>query len=291
MIQDRSRTLLERTIRSALYAEVMALKPGNVHRYAGGHGMTAGQFLESAEAIAPILADPALSVGERILAAVTATRERVGCNTNLGIVLLYAPLIRAFEMAGDVAGLHDRLQTVLASLDRMEAARTFEAICLAAPGGLGVAPRYDVHQPPEGTLLQAMAAAQHRDRIARQYVTCYDDIFGLGLKVFCEFLRCWGGVEWAAVACYLSFLREFPDSHVERKFGGEVAREVQKKSALVLGKFITYSNPEEATPFLLEFDRELKEAGINPGTSADLTAACLLVHEFNELTADSEKRF
>jgi triphosphoribosyl-dephospho-CoA synthase len=289
--QGRIRILLERTIRSALRAEVMALKPGNVHRYAGGHGMTAGQFLESAEAIAPILADPALSVGERILAAVTATRVRVGCNTNLGIVLLYAPLIRAFEMADDAAGLHDRLRTVLAGLDRTEAARAFKAICLAAPGGLGEAPRYDVHRPPEGTLLEAMAAAQHRDRIARQYVTCYDDIFGLGLKVFCEFLRRWGGVEWAAVACYLSFLTEFPDSHVERKFGEEVAREVQKKSAPVLGKFTTYSNPEEATPFLLVFDRELKKAGINPGTSADLTAACLLVHGLSELTADAGQRF
>jgi triphosphoribosyl-dephospho-CoA synthase len=70
-----------------------------------------------------------------------------------------------------------------------------------------------------------------------------------------------------------------------------VAREVQKKSAPVLGKFTTYSDPEEATPFLLEFDRKLKEAGINPGTSADLTAACLLVHELIELTADSDQRF
>ena len=67
----------------ACRAEIEALKPGNVHRFADGHRMTAGQFLESAEVSAPLVSEPHASVGRRILGAVTATRERVGTNTNL----------------------------------------------------------------------------------------------------------------------------------------------------------------------------------------------------------------
>ena len=36
-----------------------------------------------------------LTVGERILSAVQATQEAVGLNTNLGIILLCAPMIQA----------------------------------------------------------------------------------------------------------------------------------------------------------------------------------------------------
>ena len=55
---------------AACEAELSALKPGNVHVFADGHGMTVADFRRSAAAAAPGLTDPALGVGARILAAV-----------------------------------------------------------------------------------------------------------------------------------------------------------------------------------------------------------------------------
>ncbi len=58
-----------------------------------------------------------------------ATRQAVGTNTNLGIVLLCAPLIRAAEMAG--GDLRENLGKVLDGLDVEDTAAVFEAIVLA----------------------------------------------------------------------------------------------------------------------------------------------------------------
>ena len=73
--------------------------------YAGGHGRTVGDFQKRAAVTAEVLGRPGLSVGERIQGSVEATSKAVGCNTNLGIVLLCAPLAHA-ALAGDAgAGL------------------------------------------------------------------------------------------------------------------------------------------------------------------------------------------
>ena len=77
--------------------ELAAPKPGNVHVFANGHRMTADDFIRSAEAAAGPLTAPAARVGQRILDAVEATQNVVGANTNLGIVLLCAPLAAAAE--------------------------------------------------------------------------------------------------------------------------------------------------------------------------------------------------
>ena len=120
--------------RAACEAELDALKPGNVHRHAEGHGMTVADFVRSAEVSAPHIADHRLGVGARVLAAVEATRAACGQNTNLGILLLAAPLAAAAEAEG---GLREALDRLLAGLDREDAVAVYAAIRLAAPGGLG----------------------------------------------------------------------------------------------------------------------------------------------------------
>ena len=79
----------------ACLLELEALKPGNVHAYADGHGMTVSDFRTSARVASGAIAQVGIRVGERISAAVAATVDAVKCNTNLGIVLLAAPLVHA----------------------------------------------------------------------------------------------------------------------------------------------------------------------------------------------------
>ena len=160
--------------------ELESPKPGNVHLFAPGHRMEAQDFLDSAEAAAPAISALAPGVGGRILAAVEATKARVGQNTNLGIVLLCAPLAEAALRFPDLP-LQAGLERTLAGLTQNDAALCFEAIALAQPAGLGEAPEHDVSAPARVTLLEAMRAAAARDRIAFQYVNDFCDIFGLGL--------------------------------------------------------------------------------------------------------------
>jgi len=263
--------------RDACLAELAALKPGNVHAFAGGHGMSTADFERSAAASAAAMGAPALSVGERILEAIRRTREAVGCNTNLGIVLLCAPLAQA-ALSGAGGSLRERLQAVLKRLDVADAERAFAAIQLAEPAGLGDAPEHDVRAQAAVSLAVAMAAAADRDRIAAQYTSAFADVFDLGLPRLRSGLIRWRSESWATTSAYLAFLAGLPDSHIARKYGVERAQAVCAMARPYAERLDEADDPERLAPDLLAFDRDLKAAGINPGTSADLTVACLFVH-------------
>nr|WP_255635850.1 triphosphoribosyl-dephospho-CoA synthase [Azospirillum sp. 412522] len=274
------RTLVEEAVFTACRLELMALKPGNVHIHAEGHGMSVAQFLDSAAAIAPILATPGRPVGDAILRAVGATREVAGCNTNLGIVLLLAPLAAAALCRDKGEPLRLRLARVLDGLDVADAADAFAAIRLALPAGLGAADQHDVAGTPRVDLRAAMAAAADRDLIARQYATAFADVFTFGVARGRSALRRGAGAAEAASAIHLGFMALHPDTHIARKHGAAVAERVRQQAfrlerRLAVGP--AFGGTPDAGRRLLAFDRALKRRGLNPGTSADLTVACLFV--------------
>jgi triphosphoribosyl-dephospho-CoA synthase len=257
----------------ACRTEIAALKPGNVHVYADGHRMTAADFEASAAAAAPYIAAPDLTAGECIHAAMRATWDAVGQNTNLGILLLAAPLAHAALCTAD--NLRNALRHVLDNLTVADAAEAFAAISLANPGGLGEAPEQDVRRPPAVTLTAAMRLAQHRDRIARQYATAYEDIFETAVPALKDGMARSGDAASAATYAYLTMLAAFPDTHIVRKYGADIAEGVRREAAPHLAALKIELRPENRTAALLAFDWSLKERAINPGTTADLTVAAL----------------
>ncbi|MFU0506751.1 triphosphoribosyl-dephospho-CoA synthase [Pseudaminobacter sp. NGMCC 1.201702] len=259
--------------------EIEALKPGNVHLFADGHRMSADQFLTSASVSSGPLTDPSLSVGTRIREAVRATQDAVATNTNLGIILLCAPLARAAEMPGK--DLRASLQTVLDAMDLDDTAAVFEAIVLASPGGLGSASKHEVREKPKVHLLDAMGEARDRDMIARQYVTGFADIFEVGLPALDAALSRGETGMWPTIRAYLSFLTTLPDSHVLRKHGAVIAGELCEEAIAVQALLDEAGDETERIAILKAFDEKLKVRGVNPGTSADLTVACLLVHSLS----------
>jgi len=250
-------------------AELQANKPGNVHAFSDGHGMVLADFVASAKAAAVVIALPDLSVGQRIKQAIDATWDAVNCNTNLGIVLLAAPLIEA-------AVKEKPLADVLADLTQDDATEAFAAIVKASPAGLGDSDMYDVKTPPQCTLLQAMREAAPRDKIAYQYANNYPDVLELGIPLYRQVLTRWQNSAWATTEVYLAFLAKCPDSHVVRKYGLSVAEGVQKKAEIHHEALLGCDNPKTFLGELLRFDQALKNQHINPGTSADLTVATLL---------------
>jgi triphosphoribosyl-dephospho-CoA synthase len=268
----------------ACLAELDAPKPGNVHRFAPGHRMSLEDFARSAEASAVPIAARDARVGARVRAAVAATLSAVGQNTNLGIILLCAPLAAAAEIA-DVA-LRPALASVLDVLDRTDAADVFSAIAAANPGGLGRAARHDVNAPATATLREAMAEAAGRDRIARQYVTVYEDIFSLGLPALAAARGRQGDPRWSTLAVYLTFLAAMPDTHILRKFDAATAEAVRREAAGWRDAFAAARDPAGMTEGLLSWDAALKSRGINPGTSADLTVATLFASSLSSMRGD-----
>ena len=145
--------------------ELDAPKPGNVHVFANGRRLDVKDFERSAAAAAGPLTAPGQRVGARILGAVDATAAAVETNTNLGIILLCAPLAAAAETFS--YDLRSSLSQALRTLDRDDAELAFKAIVRASPAGLGRAERHDVFAPATGTLREAMAEAADRDRVAQ----------------------------------------------------------------------------------------------------------------------------
>jgi triphosphoribosyl-dephospho-CoA synthase len=272
---DRCAASIAAAFVAACRDELAAPKPGNVHVFADGHRMTAADFMRSAQAAAGPLTEPGVRVGRRIREAVAATFAAVGMNTNLGIVLLGAPLAAAAEAGGD---LEPALARVLDGLDIADADDAFRAIVQASPGGLGRAERHDVRAPATVTLQAAMAEAAGRDRIARQYATNYGDVFAVGEPALVAALAQGWDTPFATLAVYLAFLASAPDSHVVRKHGLGRAEDLQAEATRWHGRLRGCADPQALLPELLRWDAALKADAINPGTSADLTVATLFAH-------------
>jgi triphosphoribosyl-dephospho-CoA synthase len=266
---------------AACLDELDAPKPGNVHVLAPGTRKTVADFMASAKAAAAPLTQTGARVGTRILGAVEASVTAGPRNTNLGIILLCAPLAAAAERVAP--DLRAALAAQLETLDREDARLAFRAIALAAPGGLGTAPRHDVHEPATVTLREAMAEAADRDRIARQYVSDFADVFELGEPLLNVMLTRSAEAKWATLAVYLAFLSSFPDSHVVREHDAAVGEEVRCGAAEFARRLELAGEPQALVPDLLGWDGALKQRGINPGTSADLTVATLFAHRLRSI--------
>ncbi len=285
---------LSELYRQACEVDVQAFKPGNVSVYADGHDMTVADFRLSAKVSSEPICNPDYSLGEKIYYAVKATREAVGCNTNLGIILLCAPLIQAIGHttawtqddcmdAGGRATLRQAVSKVISDTTIEDADWVFKAIALASPGGLGSSEQQDVNEKASVTLLEAMKIASGKDRIALQYLTGYKDIFNFAVLRYTEAFNRWGDRNWAAVAVYADMLSQFPDSHIERKYGDQYSERVAAKMAWLSEELSKTDNPSQIKPLLFCMDQELKLDGINPGTTADMIVATVLTAFLEEL--------
>jgi triphosphoribosyl-dephospho-CoA synthase len=256
----------------ACLLEATTPKPGNVHRGVDFEDMTFLDFAVSAAAIGPAM-DRAREwgVGQTILEAIHATRRLVPVNTNLGTVLLIAPLAAVPRDLPLPVGI----AAVLQSLTAHDARSVYEAIRVVHPGGLGKVDRLDVADEPPNDLLVAMQAAAGRDLVARQYGNGFEQV----LHGVVPSLRRGQQLGWSltdtVIHTQVTLLSQFSDSLIERKCGPEVARQVSANAAQVLAA--GGPGDESYVEALSDLDFWLRTDGHrrNPGTTADLLAAGL----------------
>jgi triphosphoribosyl-dephospho-CoA synthase len=290
MITALPRNVIAEAYIAACRLEVRTLKPGNVHIFADGHRMTVADFDHSATASAPFIADPALSVGGRILKAVEATFAAVATNTNLGIVLLCAPLAAAAEHGIESTSFADSLHAVLAALDHNDARAVYKAIAMANPAGLGSEAGDVRDEPPaDWTLLDAMRAAAPRDMIADEYATGFATILA-NARTFTEDVASGAAPEDALAMLFLRRLSERPDTHIIRKHGPALAHRVMARAAETRAALELKSASEIAKPEsrfrLLQLDAELKSLDANPGSLADLMCASVFAAKLTNAMGD-----
>lgn len=260
----------------ACLLEVSAPKPGNVSPERHFHDTRYEDFLASAVAIGPALSQAGeQSLGATIRTAVQDTRRWTTSNTNLGIVLLLAPLARAALRSGGT--LRDRLARVLRETTVNDAEEVYAVIRHTRPGGLGASAAEDVSGPPTVSLRHAMSLAAERDAVAREYVTDFALTFDVGVPAIRSARE--AALPWtdAAVEAYLRLLDAAPDTHIARKLGQGEAEAVSARAREVLKA--GGARTEEGRQALATLDAELRDTRNrrNPGTTADLTCGALFV--------------
>jgi triphosphoribosyl-dephospho-CoA synthase len=282
----------------ACLLEASAPKPGNVSP--GRHFADARyeEFLASAAAIGvPLAGAGTRPLGATIRLCVEATARWTRSNTNLGIVLLLAPLSRAASASaapgvepgdeshgGQIPVRDSRLQNLNTSVRRVldtttveDARDVYAAIRLARPGGLGRVEAQDVTAEPTMTLLEVMRLAAHRDGIAREYATGFQVTFESGTPALAQARA--EGLSWddAIVETFLTLLAASPDTHVIRRGGAAMAHDVSRRATAVLAAGGVRSGAGRRA--IEDMDAALRSPNntANPGTAADLTAAALFV--------------
>ena len=258
----------------ACLLEITAPKPGNVHRGADFEDAGFVDFAASAVAIGPVM-DRAnnAGVGPTILAAITATRTVTKTNTNLGTVLLLAPL----AAIGAERPTPQRVTAVLDNLTADDSRDVYRAIQLAQAGGLGQVARMDVRDTPPENLLQAMAAAANRDLIARQYVNGLQEVFELVVPALLQGIESGWPLTTSVIHTQLLVMSRHSDSLVLRKCGSTIADQLAARAGTVL----EHADPADPAYIhaLAELDFWLRSDGHrrNPGTTADLIATGLYI--------------
>ena len=295
----------------AILLEVSADKPGNVNLLVGFEGTNHMHFLASAVAAAPFFRlaaerGLAVSVGEMALDNVgvgqiirdcvseIANWQRGG-NTLLGTVLLFVPLAVAAGMTPmkngvfQLSELRQNLKKVVEATTPEDAAAVYEAIRIAKPSGLGKAPDLDVNDPASIdrilneriTLFHVFQIASTYDRVCSEWVNNYPVTFDFAYPRLKGRIDSGEDLNTAIVHAFLEVLATYPDTFIARKAGVDKALQVSALAMEVLenGGLKTPAGREK----LRLFDAFLRLDGnnLNPGTTADITAAAIALVVLN----------
>lgn len=259
----------------ACLLEVSVPKVGNVHRSADFDDATFYDFVVSASSLGSVFDRASdLAVGELVLESARATREAVGTNTNLGMILLFAPLAKC------ESDPQSEIKDVLRGLTLNDAQCVTEAIRVARPGGLGDVPSNDVRRESTDNqlgLVELMKLAEDRDTIARQYANGFREFFDIVFPIVASAFASHRSLPESLVYAHLKIIAEIPDTLIARKCGTKVASECSTIAQRIIDELEVGSS--EYHDALSDFDFWLRSDGHkrNPGTSADLLAAALFV--------------
>ena len=259
----------------ALLLEVTGTpKPGNVDRHRDYPGLRFEHFAAGAVgALSGLrMAADGAPLGAAFERAVDGMSDQSGGNTQFGALLMLVPLVRAaVEDRLSPSGVADVVEATTVE-DACGFYRAFEHVDVA------------VDDPPEELDdLDVRRGGNATDALRRREATLYDvmelsaDVDGVAAEWTDGFERSFEAAEWLlddegpvyrrASRAFLRLLADEEDTFVVTRNGSEAAAEATRRAGAVL-------NGEADAEELAE---EFVERDINPGTTADLTAAALFI--------------
>jgi triphosphoribosyl-dephospho-CoA synthase len=259
----------------ALTLEVASTpKPGNVDRHRDHGDLRFEHFLAGAVGSRPglELAAGDAPLGDAFERAVRGMSQQDGGNTQFGCLLLLVPLVRA---AATDRLSPDGLRAVTAATTVDDAAafyRAFDHVDVAVDDPPADAPDLDVRRGADAIpalrdrglrLADVMELSADRDGNAAEWTSGFERTFAAADRVLDDT----GPVTDRLARVFLDLLAECPDTLVAVDHGTERAESVSREAAAVRGDLAAAEDLAE---------RFLDE-GINPGTTADLTAATAFV--------------
>jgi triphosphoribosyl-dephospho-CoA synthase len=270
----------------ALLLEVASTpKPGNVDRRRDIGDLRFEQFLAGSVGSARGLrmAVAGAPLGTAFERAVAGMSRQSGGNTQFGCLLLLTPLVAAAAQDDlTPAGVERRCRATTVN-DAVAFYRAFEHVDVA------------VGDPPEGAdELDARRGGDAEPALRERGMTLWDVMelsadppegvpdtngqewaegFPRTFDAAAEILADEGSVTDRAARTFLGMLAEELDTLVATQHGVDTAREVQERAAETLAAVRERGSLDPAESLAEEFVAE----GINPGTTADRTAAALFV--------------
>jgi triphosphoribosyl-dephospho-CoA synthase len=257
--------------------------------------IAAGSAFQEAANRGASVAENKLSISEVGLGQLikTCTNEvnawQKGGNTILGTIMLFAPIAVAAGMTPtdknfsfDFSVLRKNIDLAVKATTAWDSVHLYEAVDIAGPSGLNAAPDLDVTDPHSKerlikenvTLFEVFKIASSYDDICAEWVNNYPVTFDLAYPYLTEQLKS-KPLNTAVVHTFLKILSEHPDTFIARKVGKEKAKvlSTDAKAVLAFGGLET----EVGRKNLQQFDKKLRSSKnkLNPGTTADLTAAAL----------------
>ena len=211
-------------------------------------------------------------LGDAFERAVRGMSQQAGDNTQFGCLLLLVPLVRA--AATDRLSPEAVTEVVEGTTVDDAAAfyRAFEHVDVAVGDPPPDADALDVRRGADAvpalrerglTLADVMALSADRDGNAREWTTGFERTFAAAEAVRDDE----GPVTDRLARAFLDLLAERPDTLVAVEHGAETARAASRRAAAVRGDLDAAEDLAEA----------FREEGINPGTTADCTAAAAFV--------------
>ncbi|MFB6132937.1 MAG: triphosphoribosyl-dephospho-CoA synthase [Halanaeroarchaeum sp.] len=261
----------------ALLLEVAATpKPGNVDRRRDLEALRFEHFLAGAVGARPGLEDAAAGepIGPSFERAVAGMSNQRGGNTQFGALLLLVPMVAATD--GRSPPSRSTLRDVLDATTVDDAAafyRAFDHVDVHVGEPPSDAPDLDVRRGSDAvadvrrrgeTLAEVVKRAPPADGIATEWRDGFERTFATAERI----VEGDGPILDRAADAFLQLLAGEPDSLVATKHGPDVARAVSAEAADLIDA------PRAA---VAAFADDLVDRGINPGTTADVTAAGLYV--------------
>ena len=269
-------SLLKNSYLFACQKDVEIIKPGNVNINSPHKDTSAKDYMLSSVNSSHQLFVKDISLGDRVLNSIIETKKETKVNTNLGIVLLCAPIIHAL-INYNQTGLKEAIILTIDESSKDDTVKICEAINITNPGGLGKSGKFDTKSLPRMKLRDIMNYSSSYDRISYQYSHNFVDILDFIVPRISFHIGNKQSLDISLSLTYMEILSRIPDSHISRKFGDKIAKKTSNNASDLLKILDRESSPDYIANELINLDYEYKKKGINPGTTADLLVAGLMI--------------